>query len=97
MAMVADVICAPQCSPERGRLNGESFRASLAAYSLAQCLLLCANPGLSALIDISQTPAADVEAFFAWLSEPPPIETCKHGFELGVGQYHQSILDTEAR
>ncbi|ESY66371.1 hypothetical protein X743_28525 [Mesorhizobium sp. LNHC252B00] len=28
---------------------------------------------------------------------PPPIETCKHGFELGVGQYHQSILDTEAR
>ncbi len=25
---------------------------------------------------------------------PPPIEARKQGFELGVGQRHQSILDT---
>ncbi|MER8586916.1 hypothetical protein NKH19_17005 [Mesorhizobium sp. M1338] len=51
---------------------------------LAQCLLRCANPRLSALIDISQTPAADVEAFFAWLSERGDLFSQIAGIEIGI-------------
>ncbi|TSD88690.1 hypothetical protein FFK22_010430 [Mycobacterium sp. KBS0706] len=54
------------------------------ARGLAQCLLLCANPRLSALIDISERPAADVEAFFAWLLEQGDLFSQIAGIEIGI-------------
>lgn len=51
---------------------------------LAQCLLFCASPRLSALIDISGRPSEDVEKFFAWLSDRGDLFSQIAGVEIGI-------------
>jgi len=51
---------------------------------LAQCLLFCASPSLSGLIDISDQAASDVEEFFAWLSEHGDRFSQVAGIEVGI-------------
>ncbi|MCA0031294.1 hypothetical protein [Mesorhizobium sp. B263B2A] len=51
---------------------------------LAQCLLFCANPRLSALIDISGKPADEVEEFYSWLADEADRSSQIAGIEVGV-------------
>ncbi|MVA72100.1 hypothetical protein GOZ81_13575 [Agrobacterium vitis] len=51
---------------------------------LAQCLLFCASPSLSGLIDISDQSASDVEEFFAWLAEHGDRFSQVAGIEVGI-------------
>lgn len=51
---------------------------------LAQCLLFCASPRISALVDISGKPAEDVEKFFAWLADRGDLFSQTAGVEIGI-------------
>ena len=51
---------------------------------LAQCLLFCANPRLSALIDISGKPAEEIERFYPWLANEADRFSQIAGIEMGV-------------
>lgn len=51
---------------------------------LAQCLLFCANPQLSALVDISGKPAGVVERFFTWLARSGDRFSQIAGVEIGI-------------
>ncbi len=51
---------------------------------LAQSLLFCANPGLSALVDISGRPAKEIMAFFSWLAADGDRFSQIAGIEIGI-------------
>lgn len=51
---------------------------------LAQCLLFCANPRLTACIDISGQPVEDVDKFFHWLKEEGDRFSQIAGIEVGI-------------
>ncbi|MGN6534535.1 MAG: hypothetical protein ACTHKQ_02230 [Mesorhizobium sp.] len=59
---------------------------------LAQCLLLCANPRLSALVDISGKAPEEIERFFTWLAKEGDLFSQIAGVEIGtrvLAQYPQ--------
>ncbi|MES0030914.1 hypothetical protein [Mesorhizobium sp. M0040] len=51
---------------------------------LAQCLLFCANPRLSALIDISGKAPEEVKSFFRWLANEGDRFSQIAGVEVGI-------------
>lgn len=51
---------------------------------LAQCLLFCASSTLSALVDITNRSAPEVEEFFTWLSEHGDSFSQVAGIEVGI-------------
>jgi len=55
----------------------------------AQCLLFCANPTLTKLIDLSGRPAGEVETFFQWLSAEGDRWSQIAGIEVGIRSLSQ--------
>lgn len=51
---------------------------------LAQCLLFCGSPRLSALVDISGRSPEDVRKFFAWLADRGDLFSQTAGVEIGI-------------
>jgi len=60
----------------------------------AQCLLFCASPTLSALVDISDKAAPEVEEFFTWLCDHGDSFSQVAGIEVGICYLRQfSVLE----
>ncbi len=56
---------------------------------LAQCLSFCASPTLSALVDISDRAAPEVEEFFTWLCDQGDSFSQVAGIEVGIRYLRQ--------